>query len=73
MEVNYVWIFYVEDAGLREKIHITVMSDTYEGAVEKIKAMKIPYLKTWSNIKDALTLEEVYEVEPDEEGEHHII
>lgn len=66
MDINFVWIFYVEDDSC-EKINITVMSDNYVNAVNKIKAMGIPYLKTWTNINDALKLAEIYETETDEE------
>jgi hypothetical protein len=65
-ECNYVWIFYVEDDS-GERINITVMTDTYLNAIAKIKAMGIPYLKTWSNVNDALKLVEIYETETDEE------
>jgi hypothetical protein len=43
------------------------MTDTYLNAIAKIKAMGIPYLKTWSNVNDALKLVEIYETETDEE------
>ena len=66
MDSNYVWIFYAED-DTGERINITVMTDTYDNAITKIKAMGIPYLKTWSNVKDALKLVEIYETETDEE------
>ncbi len=66
LEVNFCWIFFVEDDS-GERINITVMSDTYPNAITKIKGMGIPYLKTWSNVNDALKLVEIYETETDEE------
>jgi hypothetical protein len=53
MDFNYCWIFYVEDDS-GERINIQVHSDTYSNAISKIKAMGIPYLKTWNNVNDAL-------------------
>jgi len=66
LAVNFCWIFFVEDDS-GERINITVMSDTYPNAITKIKGMGIPYLKTWSNVNDALKLVEIYETETDEE------
>ena len=66
-EFNYVWVFYTDDIDSSERILITIMATDYESAIQKIKDMKIPYLRSWSNIKDALKLQEVYETETDEE------
>jgi hypothetical protein len=61
----YQWTFEIQDVVKFEETSITVTCETYEQAIKKIKALKIPQLRTYDDIDEGLKLTQVYEVESD--------
>lgn len=59
----YQWTFEIKDVIQFSEATITVTSGTYEQAIRKIKAMKLPQLKTFDDIDEGIKLTQVYEVE----------
>lgn len=61
----YQWTFEIKDVVNFAETVITVYGLTIEQCYQKIKAMKIPYLRTYTNIEEYLVLKEVIEIDED--------
>jgi len=61
----YQWTFEIKDVVNFAETVITVYGLTIKQCYQKIKAMKIPYLRTYTNIEEYLVLKEVIEIDED--------
>ena len=62
---RYRWSFTIKDVVNFEGTQIIVYTNTYEEAIKKIRTLKLPQLKSYGNVEEALKLVEVYEVQED--------
>jgi len=61
----YQWTFEIKDVVNFAETVITIYGLTIEECYIKIKRMRIPYLKTMTNIEEYLVLKEVIEIDED--------
>lgn len=66
LETNiFQWTFEITDVVKFDETSITVTSSTYEDAIKKIRALKLPQLRTYNDIDEGMKLTQVFEVEGD--------
>ena len=61
----FQWTFEITDVVRFEETSITVTCATYEQAIKKIRALKLPQLRTYDDIAEGVKLTQAYEVEGD--------
>ena len=71
MENSYFqWTFEIKDVVNFEGTLITINAFTYEESVKKVRGLKLPQLRTYSDVEDAIRLTTVFEVDPDFDDNH---
>lgn len=61
--MTFEWTFEINDVVKFSETHITIYSNTYEDAIKKIRDLKLPDLRTYTDIEDRLKLINVHECE----------
>ena len=63
-ETYYQWSFEIKDVVKFDETNITVNANTYEEAIKKVRALKLPQLRTYSDVEEGMRLATVFEVDP---------
>ena len=61
---KFQWSFTIKDYKDFEGAEIAVYSNSYKGALAKIKKLKLPTLNTYEDIQEGLKFVGVYEINP---------
>lgn len=68
-ESYFQWTFEVKDVVNFEGTHITINALTYEEAIKKVRGLKLPQLRSYSDVEEGIRLTAVLEIDSNTDDE----